>query len=159
MSGLWWLSLYYRRSRRFDVPYITSVVVLDKGVPVPPGFILAAGDDLHSGAWPRLPEQRLAYKLRYPPGYETPDGVAAENYQKEEGDAPVDEKLVLTEIDVLYGDDEPWFGFSKVRPLILEQSKRHKASVGLVIRMGVPGAPSHFVHVKASRSANPPLPR
>ena len=121
------------------MPYVTSVAILDKGAPLPPGFILAQGDDLHSGAWPRLPEQRLAYKLRYPPGLKAPDSIDEDDNNKSEDADSVDEKLVVTEVDVLYGDDVPWHGFVKIEPLILEQSKRHRASVGLVVRMGVPG--------------------
>jgi hypothetical protein len=108
-------------------------------VPLPPGYILAQGDDLHSGAWPRLPEQRLAYKLRYPPDLKAPDSTGDDDDDKEEYAKLIDEQTVMTEIDVLYGDATPWWGFQKIQPLILEQSKRHRASVGLVVRMGVPG--------------------
>ncbi|KAL7412473.1 Metallo-dependent phosphatase-like protein [Mrakia frigida] len=127
-SGLWWLALYYRRSRRFDVPYITSIVVVKSSKDLPSGFVLSSGDDLHSGAWPRLPGLLLAYKLKNPPD-DSLDGI------------PVEEEEVVTEIDVLFGEGEPWFGFQRVEPRILEKSSRHPESVGLTVRMGVPSLP------------------
>lgn len=173
-SGLWWLALYYRRSRRFDgasrfflpfpllrlvphllylhtlhsVPYITSIAVVKSSKDLPSGFVLSSGDDLHSGAWPRLPGLLLAYKLKNPPD-DSLDGI------------PVEEEEVVTEIDVLFGEGEvsprasaafcpsfdthagfrffqPWFGFQRVEPRILEKSSRHPESVGLTVRMEVP---------------------
>lgn len=63
----------------------------------------------------------------------------------------MDEGKVITELDVLYGDGEPWWGFEKLRPLVLEKTKRHER-VGLVVRYGVPGTFYYILLVSRRQS-------
>ena len=79
---------------RSPVPYITALSVLKPSDPVPDGYTLSDGDDLHNGAWPKLPGLLLAYKLQTPPD---PDALGA-------AEGMVDEEEVVTEVDVLYGE-------------------------------------------------------
>jgi hypothetical protein len=76
------------------VPYITSITVLSPKDEVPAGYVVAKGDDLHSGSWPKLPGSLLAFKLQSPPN---PDALGA-------AEGLVDEEEVVTEVDVLYGE-------------------------------------------------------
>jgi hypothetical protein len=46
------------------------------------------------------------------------------------------EKLV-TELDVLYGEDIPWYGFTALTPPTTEEHENHVEKVSLTIRKGV----------------------
>ena len=52
----------------------------------------------------------------------------------------VNEEGIITELDVLYGDGQPWFGFERVLngPVISAQGKRWE-TVDVVVRRGNPG--------------------
>ena len=78
------------------MPYITSIAVLRPDDPVPEGFFVSEGDDLHNGAWPKLPGMLLAYKLQSPPDV---DALGA-------AEGMIDEEEVVTEVDVLYGEGQ-----------------------------------------------------
>ena len=45
-------------------------------------------------------------------------------------------KNIITEIDVIFGEDEPWYGFEKVEPPVAE-GQVLSASVYITVRRGV----------------------
>lgn len=229
-SGLWYLNVYYRRTRRFDAPLITDLVWLQEGE-TPPGRVnlseySVAGGDFRNGVWPtQKKKMRLWYKTkkgnpyswwwkqkkrskmsgdgeeesssekkplqrrgagegelvkRYyrPSGQdrtnrrgseaeaETKSAIAQEetweDWDLETGTGEYDDTFsgaggtfigdeeIITEIDVLYGDGPPFFGFHRVGngPLLdskgagSESSTSHKwDSVDLVYRKGNPIPP------------------
>ncbi|KAK1921767.1 Metallo-dependent phosphatase-like protein [Papiliotrema laurentii] len=130
-SGLWYLNVYYRRTRRLDVPLITGLRIVPDPVPdtLQPelnGWIQAAGD-LHSGVWPRQPVARLWYKLQ--------DRSMAERQQ-------MTDTAVITEVDVVYGDDDPFYGFQRVDGgKVLEAKEGKWESVDIAYRRGNPTVP------------------
>ena len=52
--------------------------------------------------------------------------------------SPEEKANIITEIDVLYGEDVPWYGFEKLEPPTLEQTTRAEAT-WVTIRRGVKG--------------------
>lgn len=45
---------------------------------------------------------------------------------------------LITEIDVTYGDDRPWYGFERLeRPVTSSDASKHLESVWLTVRKGV----------------------
>ena len=48
---------------------------------------------------------------------------------------------IITEIDVLYGEDVPWYGFEKVEPPTMPQNGNIEAT-WLTYRRGVKGGPT-----------------
>lgn len=178
-SGLWYLNLYYRRTRRLDAKLITDIKVLSH----PPeneeqlyedGWVLASGD-LHSGVWPKQTEMRLWYKLGYQGSDDwkmeskrreedddsAMDGVAESSETESSGDQDegssssgevqeIDEGSKTTgsygdfinEIDVLYGDDDPFFGFERVQGgPVLKEEKGKWETVDITVRRGNPRPP------------------
>lgn len=117
------------------VPYVTSIKLIPSKDPIPPGYTAAKGDDLHSGVWPTQAGLRLVYRLEDPSIGRLGQGADT-----------LDEARVVTEIDVLYGDGEPWWGFDRIEPKVVEKSRKHKEGVALVVRMGVKSEPlEHMV--------------
>lgn len=51
---------------------------------------------------------------------------------------------MVTELDVLWGDANPWWGFDRLQPAIKEGTKRFPEKVALVLRMGVKREGSFF---------------
>jgi hypothetical protein len=48
---------------------------------------------------------------------------------KTAGDMTAEEKAnIITELDVLYGEDVPWYGFEKLEPATLPKHKRLEAT-------------------------------
>ena len=137
-TGIWYLSLYYRRTHRLDTPVITDLRMAP--YPVPPelageleGWVIAKGD-LRSGVWPRQSALRLYYQLSGPHmgvGYEA-RGLKG---RQREGD-------VITELDVLFGDDNPFFGFERVPggPVVKAEGDRWE-TVDVTYRRGMYEAP------------------
>ncbi|EIW71023.1 hypothetical protein M231_07534 [Tremella mesenterica] len=129
-TGLWYLNLYYRRTRRLDVPLITDIRV----APDPPpediaseleGWTKASGD-LHSGIWPTQPAMRLWYKV----ADQTWDGWKRQEIMDED---------YITELDVVYGDGDPWFGFERVQGGKVVDAKAGRwDSVDIAFRRGNP---------------------
>ncbi|WOO76974.1 putative inactive purple acid phosphatase 29 [Vanrija pseudolonga] len=118
-TGLWYLYVYYRRTRRLDVPLISDLrIATDVS---DDGWTKAHGN-LHSGLYPKQDKIHLWYKLQ------TQDGQT-EGLQQD----------IITEIDVLYGDDAPFYGFHRVDGGKIVNAKAGKyESVDLVYRRGAP---------------------
>ncbi|KAF8159653.1 Metallo-dependent phosphatase-like protein [Crassisporium funariophilum] len=131
MSG--WLNIYYRRTRRQDVNLVTDIQLLpgsDK--PEPSDRWVKAATSLRSGVI-GTPPLYLWYKI----------GNSAGNMSAKE------KANMITELDVLYGEDVPWYGFEKLEPPTLSQHGRVEAT-WLTYRRGIkipPRAPPlHFSH-------------
>jgi hypothetical protein len=126
-TGIWYLNIYYRRTRRLDVPLITDLRVVPEPVPDTlssdlEGWTMAKGD-LHDGIWPKQPVSRLWYKL---------------SDQRKRQD--IEAEGIITELDIIYGDAEPFFGFQRVQGgKILDEKAGKWESVDLAYRRGNPG--------------------
>lgn len=61
--------------------------------------------------------------------------------------ATEDEEEIITELDVLYGDGQPYFGYERVinGPIMKANDKRWD-TVDIVIRRGNPGKMTPFRH-------------
>jgi hypothetical protein len=141
--------MYYRRTRRLDTPLVTDIRVAPEPAPedVATGLQgwIKAEDDLHSGLWPTQPEMRLWYKLQ------TTDMV---KFKRQEAYETQD---IITELDVVYGDDAPFFGFQRAEGGKVVEAKDGKwESVGIAYKRGNPGR-SHWsaVHVADLRPVPP----
>ncbi len=89
--------MYYRRTRRHDIPLVTDLRVLpEKETPSP-----------FSPAW-----IRVAHPVN-PFGEKRYLWYKAEKTWREMTDAERRNDLI-TEIDVLFGTDQPWYGFERV---------------------------------------------
>ncbi|KAI0714201.1 Metallo-dependent phosphatase [Cerioporus squamosus] len=129
-SGMKSLNVYYRRTRRHDIPLITELRVLsDKETPSPFG-----------PAW-----QRVTYPIS-PRGDKRYLWYKAEKTWREMTEAERKSNIV-TEIDVLFGSDQPWYGFEKVDRAAYD-GMRNIEPVWLTYRKGIkppPRAPPlHF---------------
>jgi hypothetical protein len=82
-----------------------------------------AKGDLHDGIWPKQPVSRLWYKLS--------------DQRKRQG---IEVEGIITELDIVYGDAEPFFGFQRVQGgKILDEKAGKWESVDLAYRRGNPG--------------------
>lgn len=181
-TGIWYLNLYYRRTRRLDVPLINDVLILPDGAS-PPAFVnltefTQAEGDLHSGVWngkkkamrmwyktttENMPKQTTHYKKGRREKGSRSSGDDWNEWDDEEGDGtePLsgigssDEwsegptkgsskptstsKQIITEIDVHFGDDQPWFGFERVLngPVMKAEPNRWE-TVDVIVRRGNP---------------------
>lgn len=121
-SGMWHLSLYYRRTRRLDVPLITELRILpedEKPTTMSEHWTrttLSVRDGVR-GLSPAYLWYRTGQTLRA----QTAKGP------KEE---------LITELDVLYGEDRAWYGFEKLEPPVKEEKGRIDA-VWITYRKGV----------------------
>ncbi|EJU03587.1 Metallo-dependent phosphatase [Dacryopinax primogenitus] len=129
-TGLWYLvgscNLYYRRTRRLNVPLITDLVLL-------PADICPNTTSTEDATW-----HRVARSIR--------NGVwptQSDFLWYELGG----QKDIITEIDVLWGEGPAWLGFEKLQPAIVERNSKVD-SVWLTYRRGVTPAqkapPLHF---------------
>ncbi|WWC86702.1 uncharacterized protein L201_001579 [Kwoniella dendrophila CBS 6074] len=187
-TGIWYLNVYYRRSRRLDVDLITDIQVVAE----PPeseklieltneGWIKAQGN-LHSGVWPNQDEERLWYKTK---SQNWDDIWKRRNYRKKQNEVEEEEETqitdsntnenidvlpedsgetstggveeiqngesndiedinasYITEIDIIYGDSQPFFGFERIKGKPITISKKGRwESVGIAVRKGNPVAP------------------
>ncbi|KAK7466365.1 Phosphatase dcr2 [Stygiomarasmius scandens] len=133
-NGYWsgYLHLFYRRTRRQDVNLITNIRLL------PPHEEPAPID-----SWTKVETSLRGGVYGVPPlylWYQT--GKTASEMSAEE------KSQIITELDLHFGNDDPWYGFHKLRPptTIAEEGKKENAF--LVYRRGVhipPRAPPlHF---------------
>ena len=135
-----YLNVYYRRTRRLDVPLITALRVAPEPLPDTlktelEGWTKAAGD-LHSGVWPTQSELRLYYRTRA----QGQSGGTPHQRQEETS------THFITELDIVFGDDEPFFGFERVQGgKVLEAKAGKWESVDLAYRRGSPGEPCTVV--------------
>ena len=94
---------------------------------------IQAEGDLHSGIWPKKDEMRLWYKLR------DQDWSGTRSMDKKQ-DISYGYGDTITELDVVYGDAEPFFGFERVEGgKVLEASEGKWESVDIAFRRGNPG--------------------
>ncbi|KXN86602.1 putative inactive purple acid phosphatase 29 [Leucoagaricus sp. SymC.cos] len=126
-----WLNIYYRRTRRQDINLITDIRLLpDKEEPFPPDGWKKADLSLRSGVL-RAPPLYLWYKVGKP---------ASEMSAEEKAD-------LITEMDVTFGDDDPWYGFEKIEPpTTIAHGKVQSAHVSLRRGVKLPpkARPLHF---------------
>lgn len=132
-TGIWYLNLYYRRTHRLDAPVITDLRTAPFPVPAEladelEGWIIAKGD-LRSGVWPQQSSLRLYYKLSG-----TPMGVG-DRKRLEQAD-------IVTELDVVFGDANPFYGFERVTggPVVQAEGTRWE-TVDVAYRKGLYEAP------------------
>ncbi|KAL7419143.1 Phosphatase dcr2 [Cryptotrichosporon argae] len=144
-TGLWYNNIYYRRTRRLDVPLVAHIRVL----PEPPPTDLAdelsdwvkADGDLHSGVWPSQSEWRLWYKTReqFWDGWKR----AAPGAGAVQRRTAFDDADIITELDVVYGEDAPFFGFTRVEGgPVTDRKEGRWESVDVAFRRGNPIAPT-----------------
>lgn len=78
---------------------------------------------MHSGVWPSQPDLRLYYRTR----------TQGRTPLRQEENA----EEFITELDVVFGDDEPFFGFERVQGgKVLEGKEGKWESVDLAYRRG-----------------------
>ncbi|KAG8690860.1 hypothetical protein FRC11_008574 [Ceratobasidium sp. 423] len=122
--------IYYRRSRRVDVPLITDIRIVDEGdegsIPDNGKTWKQAEGILTDGIYPRVKNRRLWYSLQKPYANAT---------QGEELDD------VVTELDILYGEDEPFWGFKRVEGVIYPGRPGKSVPMSLVARKGYTSPP------------------
>lgn len=51
---------------------------------------------------------------------------------------------LITELDILFGDDRPWYGFERIQPPTTEEKPGHLESAWLTYRRGVKREWWHF---------------
>jgi hypothetical protein len=113
-------NIYYRRTRRQDINLITDIKLLpDKEQPFPLDTWKKADLSLQSGVF-STPPLYLWYHL----------GKTASQMTAEE------KATIVTEIDVSYGDDVPWYGFEKIEPPTMTAHGKVQ-SVHVSVRNGV----------------------
>ncbi|KAI0642441.1 Metallo-dependent phosphatase [Trametes meyenii] len=124
------LNIFYRRTRRHDIPLVTELRVLpDKETPSP-----------FSGAW-----HKVAHPVS-PGGQKRFLWYKIDRTWRDMTDAERRSDIV-TEIDALFGWDEPWYGFEKVERAAFDGANNVEP-VWLTYRKGIkppPRAPPlHF---------------
>lgn len=136
-DGMWYLNLWYRRTRRQDVNVVDKLTLLPEGetppvVPVPQDD----AEDKNVG-WYKV-EMSMRDGVRG-----TPKLYLWYHLGKTLGELTAQEKQenLITEIDVLYGEDAPWYGFEKLDPPVREENEGRLESVWLSYRRGIKIAP------------------
>ncbi|EGN95034.1 hypothetical protein SERLA73DRAFT_125374 [Serpula lacrymans var. lacrymans S7.3] len=125
-SGLWSLNIYYRRTRRLDIPLVTDFQLLPAGESPTP----------LTDPWVKVDHSVRDGVMRTDPIYlwyrtgKTLREMSAEEKQQ-----------LVTEVDVLYGEDRPWYGFEKLEPAITPEQEGRLESVWMTYRRGVKPVP------------------
>ena len=115
-------NLYFRRTRRLDMPFITDLHLLPAGkTPEPLTDPWVKVD--HSIRDGVMHTDHMY--LWYLPG-KTMNEMTAE----EKGN-------LVTEIDVLFGEDRPWYGVEKIEPPVTPEKEGIQESVYVTYRRGV----------------------
>ena len=137
LEGGWtavYLHIYYRRTRRTDVELVTDIKLLPKDESPSP--------DHRKDKWHRAQTSLRAGIRGTPPlylWYRTGKTYSQMSDSEKEN--------MITELDITYGDDVPWYGFEKLEPATMRHEKKIQ-SVWLSIRRGIkipPRAPPlHF---------------
>ena len=123
-------SIYYRRTRRQDINLIANISLL------PESEILDPSEGWHKvnlslrSAVRGIPPLFLWYKL---------GKTAGEMSAKEKANT-------ITELDVLYGQDVPWYGFEKMYPPTLPANGKFDAT-WITYRRGVKGASTGYFYI------------
>ncbi|KAJ7155461.1 Metallo-dependent phosphatase-like protein [Mycena crocata] len=126
-----YLNIYYRRTRRQDVNLITDIkLYAEKESPSP------------SDSWKKVPLSLRAGVSGVPPLY------LWYRVGKTSGDmTPIERSNIVTELDILFGDDIPWYGFEKLEPATMLHRGQIE-STWLTMRRGVKlpprASPLHF---------------
>lgn len=115
--------IYYRRTRRLDVPLITELKLLPEG----------EEPQSMSSVWHKVPRSTRAGAMSLPPQFLW---YKAEKTAREMTDAERKNDLI-TEIDVLFGEDVPWYGFEKLSPPTTPEIKNKRQSTYITFRQGV----------------------
>ncbi|KAJ7623261.1 Metallo-dependent phosphatase-like protein [Roridomyces roridus] len=129
-----YLNLYYRRTRRQDINLVTDIQLLPESQSPPePESWKKAATSLRSGV-SGVSALYLWYKV----------GKTAANMSPEE------RANIITELDLSFGDDIPWYGFEKLEPPTLPRRGGYTQTTWLTMRRGVKPAPRapplHFSH-------------
>lgn len=133
-GGWTYLNIYYRRTRRLDIPLITDLKLLGEGEEPSPMSDAwhKASKSVRAGV-PRTAPLYLWYKA----------GKTAQEMTEVEK-----RHDLITELDVLYGEDTTWYGFDRLEPPTTEQVKNKIEGTYITYRRGVkrpPRAPPlHF---------------
>ncbi|KAF9533681.1 Metallo-dependent phosphatase-like protein [Crepidotus variabilis] len=107
-----WVHMYYRRTQRADISLITDLLLLEGSqLPTNPHEWVKLGLSVRSGT-PRLPPLYLWYKL----------GKTGHNMTTKE------KANIIAELDVLYGEDVPWYGFEKIKTPVLPVGRKFDAT-------------------------------
>ncbi len=129
-------NVYYRRTRRLDIPLITDIRILpEKETPSP-----------FSSQWSKVsrpvsPRGETLY-LWY---YKNKTLSEMSNAEKQNN--------LITEIDVTYGDSDAWYGFEKLeRPVASKDEGKKLESVWLTTRKGVQR--TFLMHMSSACSDN-----
>ncbi|KAG1878635.1 Metallo-dependent phosphatase-like protein [Suillus tomentosus] len=131
-AGLWNLNIYYRRTRRLDIPLITDLRLLPANeIPEP-----------LSDSWVKVDLSIRDGVMRAEPMYlwylqgKTMNEMNAE-----------EKSSLITEVDVLFGEDRPWYGFEKIEPAVTPEKEGQLDSVYVTYRRGVQSVPhAHPLH-------------
>ncbi|THH09733.1 hypothetical protein EW145_g1812 [Phellinidium pouzarii] len=134
MSGIWSLYIYYRRSRRLDVDLVNDLILLPKDKePAASGNWRKVTTSIRDGVY-NVPPLFLWYSLGERMSYLSSDM----------------KQNLITELDVLFGDDRPWYGFERLTPPTIPGQEGRVDSAWVTYRRGVktpPRAPPlHFSH-------------
>ncbi|ODO07841.1 hypothetical protein I350_03420 [Cryptococcus amylolentus CBS 6273] len=154
-TGIWYLNIYYRRTRRLDTKLITDIRIVehppsaeDQAILDAEEWMLASGD-LHNGVWPSHNEMRIWYKL----GDQSWGDWKRHQGRQDDTESEDQQDLVdwsygdfINEIDIIYGDDDPFFAFKRVTggPVMRAEQGRWD-SVDIALRKGNPVAPRAIV--------------
>jgi hypothetical protein len=114
--------VYYRRTRRLDIPLISQMLLLPEKQS-PPDM-----DDTWSKASRSIRDGIPGTKPLYL--WYKADKTMREMSQVEKAN-------VITELDVLYGEDVAWPGFQKLEPPSTEEQVDRVSSVHVTFRRGV----------------------
>jgi hypothetical protein len=115
-------NIYYRRTRRLDIPLVTDLRLLPSGeAPTP-----------LTDPWVKVEHSIRDGVLRADPlylWYKT--GKTMQEMGAEE------KNNIITEIDILFGEDRAWFGFEKLDPPVTPEQEGRISSVFVTYRRGV----------------------
>ncbi|PCH44068.1 Metallo-dependent phosphatase [Wolfiporia cocos MD-104 SS10] len=132
--GMMSLNIYYRRTRRHDIPLVTDLRILAENETPSP----------FSSTWHRVSHQVSPSGEKLYLWYKAEKTLAQMSARERQDE-------LITEIDVLFGDDQPWYGFTRLDPPVSEGTRLlQRESVWITYRRGVhipPRAPPlHFTH-------------
>jgi hypothetical protein len=120
--------MYYRRTRRQDVKLISEIRLLPENEqPSPIDDWHRTRHSLRTGVI-GIPPLFLWYKA---------DKTAPQMSAEERSN-------LITELDILYGEDVPWYGFQKLEPATLPERGRVEAT-WITYRRGVKRKTSHNI--------------
>jgi hypothetical protein len=118
-------NIYYRRTRRQDVNLITDLRLLPEGQepdPQSPYDLWHKAERSIRDGVPHAPQLFLWYRI----------GKTFAEMTTEER-----KEDLITEIDVLFGADQPWYGFERLEPPTTTEQEGRMEQVSVVYRRGV----------------------